>query len=370
MTAIARVRPWQWVALGLAVIVAVAGLDVALTASRPGGRMDPAATGPDGAHALVTLLRDRGVDVAVADTIGDAERAARPDALVLVAETARIDEDRLRRVARLPGDLLLVQPDARARGTLAAELRTHGVNSFILEPDCDLREADRSGRVDLGASDTYVAAGVQSVRSCYHGALVLYRSGDRTITVIGSTSFMTNSGLGREGNAALAMNLAGSRTRLVWYAPQRFEGGTHGTATIFELIPKNVTWLVWQLCLALALAALWKGRRIGPLVTEQLPVTVRASEAVEGLGRLYQSHRARDRAADALRTATLQRLSPRLGLGAAPAPPVVVETVARHIDAHPDWVWHLLFGPSPDSDTGLVQLARVLDDIERQVTAS
>lgn len=370
MTAIARARPWQWVVLGLAAIIAVAGLDVALTASRPGGRMDPAATGPDGAHALVTLLRDRGVDIAVADTIGDAERDARPDALMLVAETARIDADRLQRLARLPGDLLLVRPDARARGTLAGKIRTHGISSFILEPGCDLHDADRAGRVDLGTSDTYIAVDGQSVRSCYDGALVRYRSGDRTITVIGSTSFMTNSGLRREGNAALAMNLAGSRTHLVWYAPQRFEGGTHGTATIFELIPKSVTWMAWQLCLALALTALWKGRRIGPLVAEQLPVTVRASEAVEGLGRLYQSHRARDRAADALRTATLQRLSPRLGLGAAPAPPVVVEMVARHVGAHPDWLWHLLFGPPPDSDTDLVQLARVLDDIERQVTHS
>ena len=76
-----------------------------------------------------------------------------------------------------------------------------------------------------------------------------------------------------------------------------------------------MTWIVWQLCLAVVLLALWKGRRIGPLVAEELPVVVRASETVEGRGRLYRSRRARDRAADALRTATLQRLLPRLGLG-------------------------------------------------------
>ena len=71
------------------------------------------------------------------------------------------------------------------------------------------------------------------------------------------------------------------------------------------------------------LVALWRGRRIGPLVAEELPVVVRASETVEGRGRLYRSRRARDRAAQALRTATLQRMLPRLGLGAdtsAPAP--------------------------------------------------
>ena len=86
-------------------------------------------------------------------------------------------------------------------------------------------------------------------------------------------------------------------------------------ASIFDLIPQNVTWIVWQLCLVVLLVALWKGRRPGPLVAEELPVVVRASETVEGRGRLYRSRRARDRAAAALRTATLQRLLPRLGLG-------------------------------------------------------
>ena len=59
-----------------------------------------------------------------------------------------------------------------------------------------------------------------------------------------------------------------------------------------------MTWIVWQLWLVVVLVALWKGRRLGPLVAEQLPVVVRASETVEGRGRLYRSRRARDRAAD------------------------------------------------------------------------
>ena len=93
------------------------------------------------------------------------------------------------------------------------------------------------------------------------------------------------------------------------------EGETPRPASIFDLIPENVTWIVWQLWLVVLLVALWKGRRVGPLVAEELPVVVRASETVEGRGRLYRSRRARDRAAEALRTATLQRLVPRLGLG-------------------------------------------------------
>jgi hypothetical protein len=208
------------------------------------------------------------------------------------------------------------------------------------------------------------------VTSCYDGVLIRYRDGGRTVTVVGSTDFMTNKGLLHAGNAALAMNLAGDRPRVIWYAPHRIEGETSTPTSIYDLIPDNVTWIAWQLAIVVLLVALWKGRRIGPLVAEELPVVVRASETVEGRGRLYRSRRARDRAADALRTATLQRLLPRLGLGASAPAPVVVTTVARRSGADANYVSYHLFGPPPATDNDLLQLARALDEIERQVTRS
>jgi hypothetical protein len=125
-----------------------------------------------------------------------------------------------------------------------------------------------------------------------------------------------------------------------------------------------------QLCLVVLLVAFWKGRRLGPLVAERLPVVVRASETVEGRGRLYRSHRAGDRAADALRTAALQRLLPRLGLGANADHATIVATITARIGADPHAVGHTLFGPPPATDTDLVNLAHALDDIERQVAQS
>ncbi|MEB3071810.1 DUF4350 domain-containing protein [[Mycobacterium] vasticus] len=364
-------RTWLWVAAALAAIVAAAAVGTYLTSPRPGGRMDPHATGPDGAHALVTLLRDRGVDVVVAGSVADVERQARPDTLVLVAETMRItDEELLERLAKVPGDRLLIAPNPRARDALAPAIQAGPMRAFTAEPDCRMRAAERAGTVDLRSTATYVGKQGEAVRSCYAGALVRFHRGDQTVTVVGSESFMTNADLAREGNAALALNLAGARDRLIWYAPQHVEGGKHAAAKISDLIPNGVRWLFWQLCVALTLAAVWKGRRIGPLVAERLPVVVRASETVEGLGRLYRSRRARDRAALALRTATLHRLAPRLGMGPAPDPGALIATVTGRIGGNPDLLWHTLFGPAPDSDDALVSLARTLDDIERQVTTS
>ncbi len=367
-TAARRWRTWRWAVLTLIVLAAIAGVDAYLTAPRPGARMDPASTGPDGAHALVTLLRDGGVDVVVADGIADVERAAGPDTLTLVAQSQYLTDSTLDRLAKVPGDLLLVEPTARTREALMPDVRVSGGSGFDSNPNCTLREATRAGSVRFGPSETYQANDGRTMTNCYDGVLIRFRDSGRTITAVGSTDFLTNGGLLQAGNAALAMNLAGDRPHLIWYAPHRVEGESSTTASIFGLIPENMNWIVWQLWLVVLLAALWKGRRPGPLVAEELPVVVRASETVEGRGRLYRSHRARDRAAMALRTATLQRLVPRLGLGAGAPAPTVVTTVAQRSGADPGFVSYHLFGPPPATDKDLLQLARALDDIERQVT--
>ncbi|WP_113963370.1 DUF4350 domain-containing protein [Mycobacterium shimoidei] len=366
-----RLRSWRWVLLCLVAICAVAAVSAYLTAPRPGGQMDPASTNPGGAHALVALLRSHGVDVVVARTVADVEKAMDAQSLLLIAQSQRIaDPELLHRLAELPGDRLLVEPTSRARAVLAPQIRISAASTPDSQPNCALREANRAGSVQFGPTDTYRAIGSREIISCYGGALIRYRDGDRTVTLVGSTDFMSNGGLLRAGNAALAMNLAGARARLIWYAPQRVEGHTSSKTTLLGLIPDNVTWMVWQLVLAVFLFALWKGRRMGPLVAEELHVVVRASETVEGRGRLYRSRRARDRAAQALRTATLQRLLPRLGL-ATPSPDApVANAVAQRSGSHPDTVWHTLFGPPPATDTDLVHLARALDDIERRINYS
>jgi hypothetical protein len=368
---VTRWRTARWIALAVAAVVAVAALTTFLTAPRPGGLMEADSTSPDGAHALVTLLGDRGVEVVVADDLDAVVRAARPDTLLVVAQTYFLyGEDTLTTLAGLPGDRLVVAPTAGTRERLAPGVRRDGATPFGGRPGCDLPEAMRSGAADLGVSDTFKAADDVPVTTCYDGALVRYTEAGRTVTVVGSNDFMTNAGLLGKGNAALAMNLTGARDRVIWYAPQRTEGTTEGARTIADLIPDQVYWAVLQLCLAVALIAWWRGRRLGPLVAERLPVVVRASETVEGRARLYRSRRARDRAAAALRTATLARLLPRLGLGTSATDSAVTDAVARRVSLDPNTLAYSLFGPSPTSDTELHQLAHQLDDIERQVAQS
>ncbi|MGV0815371.1 DUF4350 domain-containing protein [Mycolicibacterium boenickei] len=367
-----RLRTARWVLLAVAVIVAVAVATVYLTAPRQGGYLDPESTAPAGTHALIALLRDQGVEVVAAADAEEVQRATRPGTLLVVAQTMYLSgEETVAKLTHLPGDLLLVAPTGYVREKLAPQVKVDAATEFGGgDPDCELPEANRAGVTQLGATETYTAAGDVPLTLCYGGALARYHDDDRTVTVIGTGDFMTNSRLLKEGNAALAMNLAGAAPRMIWYAPQHFEASTAGDSSLSDLMPSQVRWIVLQLCLVVALLALSQARRLGPLVAESLPVVVRASETVEGRGRLYRSRRARDRAAEALRAATLGRLLPRLGLTAGAAPPAVAAAVAARCGTAANSAGHLLFGPPPATDAELVHLAHQLDDIERQVAQS
>ncbi|ODR09860.1 hypothetical protein BHQ15_06140 [Mycolicibacillus koreensis] len=363
-----RVGAWVLLAVIALSVLLIAGMFA--TAPHPGGRMNPDATEAQGAHALVALLRDHGVGVDVAADIDAVEAATGPDTLLLIAETWRIhDPDLLGRLAATDGDRLLVEPTPRALAALAPELTRGHPTSGVTDPGCALPAAVRAGAVDWGRTATYRPRSDEiDADICYDGALVRYDAAGHTITVAGNADVLVNGGLLAEGNAALAMNLAGQRPRVIWYAPQQVEGITTDTRSTAELIPAAVPWVVAQLVATVVLVALWKGRRLGAPVIETLPVVVRASETVEGRGRLYRAQRARDRAAATLRTATLQRLLPRLGLDPTASAATVTATVTHRSGLDPQQVGALLFGAAPATDADLLDLARALDDIEGWVT--
>lgn len=138
-------------------------------------------------------------------------------------------------------------------------------------------------------------------------------SGDGDTVVLGAPDILYNDTLDEQGNASLALQLLGSRPHLVWYLPSLSDPSATGPdeeKDFLDLLPSGWLWGTLQLFFAAALAALWRARRLGPLVPEKLPVAIRASETVEGRARLYRKANARDRAATALRSTTRTRLAP------------------------------------------------------------
>lgn len=370
-------RGGRGILFAVLVVLLAAVVTVLLSGGGSRGRhLDPRDTTLTGSAALAELLRRQGVRVHRVTTAAEAAALATPDTLLLI--TAGLGPGEAGRLAALPSDRLIVgvpsrpdllTPGVRPAGTARARSR---------QPRCALPEARRAGGAFLGAVTFRAPPGATG---CYPSGddptLVRYRQGTRTITVVGSGDFMTNLRLGEDGNAALAMNLAGARPELIWLTdpapgdPGYVADGVAGPRgkSVYELMPDGVVWAALQLGVAVLLAAFWRGRRLGPVVAERLPVVVRAAETVEGRGRLYRARRARDRAAGALRAGCLDRVIPRLGLPRTAGPDEIIAALAARTGDDAAHLRTLLYGPAPTDDAALVALADRLDAVEARLRA-
>ncbi|MBX6385032.1 MAG: DUF4350 domain-containing protein [Microbispora sp.] len=376
-----RGRAAAWIILLVVLVLGAVALPLLLSGGPPGGRtLDPADTSLDGSAALARLLKAHGVEVVRVETADAAVAAAGPQALLLITEASSLDHDDAVRIAQAPGDRLVVGSVPYLDVLAPGVHRKGAVRTRSRAPECTLREAVRAGDAYTGGMSF---GGPQGAVGCYPAgdghALLRYTVDGHTVTVLGDASFMTNLRLAEDGNAALALNLAGARPKLVWLAapedpsddePTETGDTDEGARSLGDLVPGGVKWAVLQLVVAVVVAAVWRGRRLGPVVVERLPVVVRASETVEGRGRLYRSRRARDRAALALRAAAADRLAPRLGLPRTATAEQVAVAAAARTGRDPGPVLTLLCGPPPGDDAALVALAADLDTLERQVRDS
>jgi hypothetical protein len=192
--------------------------------------------------------------------------------------------------------------------------------------------------------------------------------------VIGSTAVISNQFLAANGNAALTLRTLGSQGDLVWYLPGPGDlGGNPAPKTLAELAPAWSAFVAPWLIVVALFAVLWRGRRLGPLVFEPLPVVVKSAETAEGRARLY--HEAHDvaRAADTLRAGTIVRLASALRVGTAAGfsgvtGSEVAAAAARHLDRNASEIQQLL-QHRPATEAQLVRWAQDLVQLEKEVQA-
>ena len=368
--------------LAAAAVLLLTGLLIALFTAGDTGTLSPRSATPTGSRALAELLGRHGVHTTLVGTAAEAAQATGPDTTLLVAHPEALTPQARRRLAAAAargGRTVLVAP-----GQQTLDAFTPGVTAATpapaeeRAPDCALDAARRAGTARLGGHR--YATAPEPAAACYPAdglptLLVLptgtgNRPGTADTVLLGTPELLYNDHLDEQGNAALALQLLGAHPELVWYLPSAEDAATaEEQRSLFDLLAPGWRWATLQLGVALLLAALWRARRLGPVLTEPLPVLVRAGETTEGRARLYHRTGARDRAAAALRAATCARLAPLLGLPtAAPDPQALSAAVATHTGRPAPEVHTLLFGPPPQDDRALVRLADALDDLERLLT--
>ncbi len=382
-------------------LVLLGGIMIALLApSAPTtGYLDPGNPGSQGSRALAALLAHRGQPVNREGSVSAVLAAARAGGpgpgrqatpgqapALIITSSYLLRPDQLSPLTRLSGNLMVVEPDSAILATLngraaaapgsaaAPRVTVAGADEVRpVRPGCTLASATMAGDAAMGGVLMRVrgAGSGAAAGQCYpvdgHPSLVRYRAAGRTVTLLGSGVPLTNAALAQRGNAALALNLLRGSPRIVWLVPSPPAVTAAGQKSLFQEIPGPAYLVTVQLFVAAGLAALWRTRRLGPLVAEPLPVVVRASETVEGHGRLYRFRRSRGRAAEVLREAARHRITGRLALPAGADAGAVCAAVAALTGREPGAVQAILYGPAPRDDAALVTLGQDIDALEGEV---
>lgn len=357
-----------------ALVVAVAVGSALLPARTSQVALAPDNPGAGGSRALAEVLRRQGVEIRYVRTSGEAMAAAGDGTTLLVTTTHLLLEEQVAALAESPADLVLLDPDwtVLQEVTDGALDTSYGATPGLRPAACDDPDAQ--------AAET-VTTTPQSYRALEPGAVLCFGPGEgveegayaslevggRRVVVLGDAGWLTNGRVDEDGNAALALRSLGHHGTLVWYVPSLGDTGEPADVPEGALTPPWSGPLTLLAVVVLALLAVWRGRALGRVVTEPLPVTVRAAETTVGRGRLYRRARARGHAAAALRAGTARRTAARLGLPRSAGALDVIDALARATGRSTTQVADLLYGPPPPDDAALVALARGLDELESEV---
>ncbi|HEV7707320.1 MAG TPA: DUF4350 domain-containing protein [Asanoa sp.] len=382
--------------------------------------LSPTSSAPIGSARLAEVLRGRGVTVVRQTDPRAALNDVGAGGTLFVPAAEFLDPLTTSQLASLPRTtrVVLVDPPARTLEALKSPVqRGHRRWATAVEPagDCTIAGVDAAGAAAVRRQSYEVDPSWQGPHAdCFQGGVVHFGYPNDLI-VVGATDPFRNDRLDEHDNSAFAAGLLAGRSRLVWldlheryeppaaprptytldpeqedtYLPTPDEtgepvespgdGGRPGPGRADDEDDRNnplgqafPPWLWAMLATlggALLLLILWAGRRLGPAVSEPLPVEVRSGETVLGRGRLYRRAKARGPVAEVLRRAALRRIEPALGLEPTHTPAEVVDAVAVRTGRSPYEVDGLLYGPEPAHDDELLDLARGLDTLADTIIA-
>lgn len=367
----------------LVVLIVIAVLAAVLAAVARGyyrdGPLEPDAPTGQGSRAAVSVLRDLGVEVETQRHTADAVEDLAEGRTVLVTDPGALSGEQLQTLSGAlessSGTLVLVQPDFVTLGYLTSVISPAGAvrtpTSVEAGDGCDgagfrARTIHVPGEEGLvGPATTYRTAG--DATGCFTsgaGALVAVAA---NVVVLGSPDLLTNDGIGEADNSALVLNALGGAGSLTWYVPSPGDPMASTGPDLLSYLPDWASSVALWLLITVAITLIAFSRRLGPVVVEPLPVTVRPQELVLGRARLQQQARARDSAAASLRTASMRRLADRLGIRQVETLDALVAALTPHLEQPPERIRSLL-GPTPvRSDHDLVQLAHDLDLLEKEI---
>ena len=340
--------------------------------------LDPANPGFSGAQGLARVLSNHGVTVIVVRSQQEL-LDQRVDGSTTIAITGASSLSGRTAAAAMAhaasaASLVLLAPDPVVTMGMRLPVTSHLTSLTDVAAGCQgagVGTDFRLASADLAYAPTSAGS---AATTCFPdkadggGAMLTLPSaaGRPPTTLLGDESLIVNGAILNADNAAIALHLFGHTDRLIWYVPSIADISA-GESPARSLAPP---WFRPGLVLgtsAVILLCLWKGRRLGRLVTEPLPVVVRAVETTESRGRMYRKAGDRNRALAVLQQATRKRLASYLGLSASSTISSVAAAAAAVSGRDYLDVLHLLDSPAAPDDSTLLHLANTLVALEKEV---
>lgn len=390
----------------LGALLLVAAVVVVIIAGSRGSDpvpFDVGSSAPDGYKALSILLRDRGARVrstspaslmGAGSNAGDVIVVADPDLLTTPEHRALLDRAQagalvvLGATRRSGGIDQTDDPSAGGFGFVPARVLADTPARPTAPASCDIERLNGLGPIDTAFAEPVEPSAMGSeARRCYgdiRGSFVVEaRHGAGSVITLGSPYLWTNARLqpskedGGEplDNAAMALRLLGPTAAgaapgvdIAFVDPVPTGGvAPDGSQSPLELMPTGVKLALAQLVAAFVLYAWWRARRLGPVVTEKMPVEIAGSELIVAVGDLLRRKGTPQRGADVLRSDARRDLSRRLGVPLDAPPGALVAVVSARSGREADRIAAILADGPIDSPEALVRLADSLSDIRQEV---
>lgn len=388
-----RVR--SWLLIGSFVVAVVVLLTLT---SRPSGLdpLDPTNPKPAGGQAMAKVLAAKGVPVRIVHGQDELLKApVGPGTTLVVSSSHELVKGNTRTMlkhARRAGSIVLLQPDDVVLEALGLDLVVVGsdrrrdvfadcadplLTGLWLATDGALWYADPDDVDDPEINDGEAAALTDASEKgrCFNDDQGGYAVWNRPATtkrpalwLVGAGDVVANERVKKRDNAAIGLRLLGEHKNVVWYVPRASDAPADARTGAAAELPRA---LYPGLCLglfSLLLLLLWRGRRLGRLVFEPLPVTVKAIETTIGRGRLYRKANDRDHAATVLRRATRARLAHALRLSPETTLDQMAAIVAARSGRGLDECRALLADAPVSDDSHLATLAQGLRTLEKEVS--
>jgi hypothetical protein len=373
-TTLTRALFWIITALFL-LSVALVSLNLVGTAV-DGPPLDPTSPRESGTLALAEVLRQQGVDVIVTTGLSETRTAlaeASESTLFLTNFDGFLTDQQIADTSDLAPTVIIAGPGITELLAVAPEVANAGTRVGTVPAQCPSPLVSQAPEISAGPSSLRIIDNESGAVGCYGNdelgfGLISIDRGSTHLVLLAATNALTNGAITTADNAAFALRLLGHNDTLVWYTPSFDDlSDAGGIKTYDELSPDWVTPVVWLIVLTLLTAAIWRGRRFGPLVIEKLPVTVRSNETMQGRARLYEKTAARLHTLDSLRIGSIRRLATLCGMASTASIDDVINRISPLIDQPVAQLRQLLVDARPTNDSELLSFSDELLALEQRV---